>query len=177
MPCSIQSSQLIVHAVETGDSGLSCSNCRFVSKMNVISVAKLGVVYYMECRNSDLDGGSNCLFSRDLLTPGCILTLIPHLSHLPCVTNVTRSLSSRHHGSVTSKTGRLSSQPLSLPNEKPIGKVQERADKGLRTDVMVGRGQNPGPTIQQDLRKIRQSMQARMRLRFLTGPRSRCSSH
>ena len=47
--------------------------------MNVISVAKLGAVYYMECRNSDLDGGSNCLISRDLLTPGCILTLIPHL--------------------------------------------------------------------------------------------------
>ncbi|KAI4550542.1 hypothetical protein MJT46_018707, partial [Ovis ammon polii x Ovis aries] len=41
-----------------------------------------------------------------------------------------------HYGSVTSKTGRLLSQPLSLPNEKPIGKVQERADEGLRTDVM-----------------------------------------
>lgn len=64
-----------------------------------------------------------------------------------------------------------------LPNEKPIGKVQERADEGLRTDVMVGRGQNPGPTIQQDLRKIRERMQARMLLRFLAGPRSRCSSH
>lgn len=72
---------------------------------------------------------------------------------------------------MTSKTGRLLSQPLSLPSEKPIGKVQERADEGLRTDVMVGRGQNPGPTIQQDLRKIWESVQARMLLGFS------CSSH